>query len=256
MDTYIGEIISNKHLNDKYYSILVKCPEIASTIKEGQFVMILCGDGNDPLLRRPFSIYRYNREKGEVEFAYLLKGKGTEIMLNMKAGDKIDLLGPLGNHYEIKDDSKGIAVVGRGVGIASIAALAANAKGKGLYSLAILSGRSQEAIIGIDYLKDAGCDVVCQHDIDKTSSIENLEKVLRGKIEEGLIDQIYSCGSNRMGRVVKELSEEYDLDSYISFEENMACGIGVCKGCTCETKNGYKTVCKDGPIFNVREVDL
>lgn len=256
MDSYIGEVISNGHLNDKYYSILVKCPEMASTIKEGQFVMILCGEGNDPLLRRPFSVYKFDREKGEVEFAYLLKGKGTDLMKKMKAGDKIDLLGPLGNFYEIKAESKGIAVVGRGVGIASIASLGVNAKKQGLYSLAILSGRSQEAIIGVDYLEEAGCDVVCQHDGDKSSSIENFEKVLRDKIENGNIDQIYSCGSNRMGKIVKDLSEEYGLDSYISFEEHMACGVGVCKGCVCDTKHGYKTVCKDGPIFNVREVDL
>lgn len=256
MDKYIGQVISNEFLNDKYYSILVKCPEIASTIKEGQFVMILCGNSNDPLLRRPFSVYKFDAEKGEVEFAYLLKGKGTEMMRKIKSGDKIDLLGPLGNYYEIKEDSKGIAVIGRGVGIASVASLGANAKKKGLYSLAILSGRSHDAIIGIDYLEEAGCDLVCQNDFDKTSSIENLRNVLEEKIKEGNIDQMYSCGSNRMGKVVKELSEKYGLDSYISFEEHMACGIGVCKGCICDTKDGYKTVCKDGPVFNVKEVDL
>lgn len=256
MNKYIGEVISNEYLNDRYYSILIKCPEIASTIKEGQFIMVSCGEGIDPLLRRPFSVYNYDREKGEIEIAYLVKGKGTEMIKDMKSGDKIDLLGPLGNFYEIKPETKGIAVVGRGVGIASIASLGVKAKAEGLYSLAILSGRSPEAIIGNDFLSEVGCDLVCMYDSDGSSSIENLEKILREKIENENINQIYSCGSNRMGRVVKKLSEEYDIDAYISFEESMACGIGMCKGCVCETKNGYKTVCKDGPIFNVKEVDL
>lgn len=256
MDKDIGRVISNEHLNDKYYSILIKSPKIASTIKEGQFVMLLCGNENDPLLRRPFSVYRYSREKGEIEIAYLVKGKGTEIMKKLKPGEKIDLVGPLGNFYEIKPDTKGTAVIGRGVGIASIASLGVKAQKEGLYSLAVLSGRTPEAIIGVDFLKEIGCDVVTLYDSDNSSSVEHLEKILRNKIEKEYIDQMYSCGSNRMARVVKKLSEEYDIDSYISFEETMACGIGVCKGCVCETKDGYKTVCKDGPIFNMKEVEL
>lgn len=256
MNKYNGLVISNEHIQDKYYSLRVSCKEIAKEIKEGQFVMIRCGEDFDPLLRRPFSIYKYDPDKGQLEFAYLLKGKGTDIIKKLKPGDKVDLLGPLGNYYEISEKSKGIAVLGRGVGIASIASLGEKAKKKGLYSLAILSGRSQEAIIGDDYLKNAGCDVVCLNDMDGSSSIENLEKILRNKIENNNIDQIYTCGSNRIGKLVKTLSDEYLLDSYISFEEHMACGIGLCKVCVCETKKGYKTVCKDGPIFNVKEVDL
>lgn len=256
MDKCIGKVISNEHLNDRYYSILIKCPEISSTIKEGQFIMISYGKENDSLLRRPFSVYRYDRKKEEIEIAYLLKGKGTEIMKDMKSGDEIDLLGPLGNFYEISPETRGIAVIGRGVGIASIASLGIKAQKEGLYSLSILSGRSPEAIIGNDLLEEVGCDLVCMYDSDGSSSIENFEKVLREKIENKDIDQIYSCGSNRMGRIVKKLSEEYKIDGYISFEESMACGIGVCKGCVCKTKKGYKTVCKDGPIFNVKEVDL
>lgn len=256
MNIYIGEVISNEFLGDRYYLIRIKCPEIARTIKEGQFLNVMCGNSNDPLLRRPFSIYRYFPEEGIIELAYLLKGKGTEIIKEMIAGDKIDLLGPLGNFYEILDNTKGIAVIGRGVGIASIASLAEKAKKDGLYSLAILSGRTPESIIGADFLKEANCDVISLYDSDNTSSIENLEKILVEKIEHGDITQIYSCGSNRIGKLVKKLSVEYGLESYISFEEVMACGIGVCKGCVCKTNEGYKTVCKDGPIFHVKEVEL
>ena len=243
LNRYIGKVISNEFLSDRYYLLRIYCPEIASSIKEGQFVNVICGNSNDPLLRRPFSIYRYNLDEGVIELAYLLKGKGTEIIKEMNSGDKIDLLGPLGNYYEILSESKGVAVIGRGVGIASIASLGVKAKKEGLYSLAILSGRTPESIIGVDYLKEAGCDLVKLYDSDNTSSIENIEKILVEKIKNGDISQIYSCGSNRIGKLVKELSEKYGLESYISFEEKMACGIGVCKGCVCNTKKGYKTVC-------------
>jgi len=252
----IGIVISNEYLSDRYYKIRLKCDEIAATIKEGQFVLFRCSDGNDPLLRRPFSVYRYFPEKGELEFAYLLKGRGTELMTRLKEGDQVKILGPLGNYFQIDQDTKGIAVLGRGVGIASVAVLAESAALEGLYSLAVLSGRNKESIIGRDFLEEAGCEVIGINDQDQNSGVENIRSILVSKIKEGLIQQLYSCGSNRMGRLVKELSEEYNLDSYISFEEYMACGIGVCKGCTCKTNDGYKTVCHDGPIFSIKEVEL
>lgn len=249
-------VLTNEFISDRYYKVRLKCDYIANNIKEGQFVLLKTFDGNDPLLRRPFSVYRFFPEEGEVEFAYLLKGRGTELMTRIKPGDEVQLLGPLGNYFEVNETSKGIAVLGRGVGIASVAVLAESAAKSGLYSLAVLSGRNKGSVIGQEFLREAGCEVLGLNDEDGTSDIENIKNILIEKIEQGLIQQIYSCGSNRMGRLVKELSLEYNLDSYISFEEHMACGIGVCKGCTCKTKDGYKTVCHDGPIFGVGEVDL
>jgi len=256
MKDCIGTVISNEFLSDRYYKVRLKCEEIATTIKPGQFVMFKCSDGNDPLLRRPFSVYRYFPEEGEIEFAYLLKGRGTELMTRLKEGDQVKILGPLGNSFEINESTKGIGVLGRGVGIASVAILAENAAKEGIYSVAILSGRNKGSVIGKEFLNSAGCDVFGITDEEGTSTLENIESILVPKIESGLIQQLYSCGSNRMGRLVKELSNKYNLDSYISFEEHMACGFGVCKGCTCKTKDGYKTVCHDGPIFRIQEVDL
>jgi dihydroorotate dehydrogenase electron transfer subunit len=256
MKKSIGIVISNEHIGDRYYKVKVKNEYLANIIKEGQFVEIKCGKGTDPLLRRPFSIYKYDREKNEVEFAYLVKGKGTEILKNLEKGDEIDFLGPLGNSYKINKDTKGIVIIGRGVGIASIASLGEKAVKEGKKTIAILSGRNEESVISQNYLKEVGCEVIPLMDTDGSSSVENLEKILRQKISTGEINQLYSCGSNRIGRLAKKLSEEYDLDSYISFEERMACGIGVCKGCAIMTTEGYKNVCKDGPIFNVKEVEI
>lgn len=256
MKDCLGTVISNEFLSDRYYLIRLKCDEIASTIKEGQFVLFRCSDGNDPLIRRPFSVYRYFPQSGEIEFAYLLRGRGTELMTRLKQGDKVEILGPLGNYFEIGESTTGIAVLGRGVGIASVAVLAEKAAKENLYSLAILSGRNPGSVIGKDFLTEAGCEVVGLNDEEGTSGIDGIRDILTDRIEKGLIQQIYSCGSNRMGKLVKDLSIKYNLDSYISFEEHMACGIGVCKGCTCMTKDGYKTVCHDGPVFGIGEVDL
>jgi len=256
MKKTIGKVISNEYIGDRYYKIKVENEYIAKNIKEGQFVEIKCGNVDYPLLRRPFSIYRYNREKNEVEFAYLVKGKGTEILKNLRTEDEIDIIGPLGNNYKINKKTKGIAVIGRGVGIASIASLGEKALKEGKNAIAILSGRNEESIIAQNYLSEVGCEVITLLDTDGSSSVENLERILKKNILEGKIEQMYSCGSNRIGRMVKKLSVEYDLDSYVSFEERMACGIGVCKGCAIMTKEGYKNVCKDGPVFNVKEVEI
>lgn len=256
VSNHLGLVLSNEFMTDKYYKLSVKAPDLAKTIQVGQFVNILCAGTEDPLLRRPFSVYNYDRDKGIVEFVYLVKGKGTELMTRFKEGDEAEILGPLGNYYEILPQTKGIAIIGRGVGIASIASLGREAQNRGVSCLAILSGRIPEAIIGEDYLKEFGSQVVSLYDSDGSSSVDNLETILIEAIEAGKVNQIYSCGSNRIGRLVKTLSEKYKLESFISFEENMACGIGTCKGCVCKIQDTYKTVCNDGPIFNVKEVSL
>ncbi|WZL71936.1 dihydroorotate dehydrogenase electron transfer subunit [Clostridiaceae bacterium 35-E11] len=256
MKLYQGIVISNEHITERYYHLKILCSALAQEVKEGQIIHLGIGEDADPILRRPFSVYRFNRVAGIIELMYIVKGKGTAWMKELKKEDTVDLLGPGGNYYEIDANVKGIAILGRGVGIASIVSLGEKAREQGKEVIALLSARSKEAIIGKELLGEMGCCVIAVNDEDGSSSIENVMKILEENLEKYGIGQIFTCGSNRVARLARELGQKYKIPAYVSLEEHMACGIGVCHGCVCETKQGYKTVCKDGPIFNVEEVCL
>lgn len=251
-----GKVISNERVSGEYYLMTMKCPELAKISLEGQIVHVKCGEHSDAYLRRPFCIYRFNLDNETVELLYLVKGKGTRIMTEFKVGDTVDMLGPGGNHYELDADAPAIAVISRGVGIAAIVALAEKARIQGKEVLAVLSGKTKDAIVANDVLKDIGCKVFVVTDDDDSSAVDNVKAILSENIEALSIKQLFTCGSNRINKLAKELARQYDISAFASFEEHMACGLGVCKGCVHKTIDGQKTVCKDGPIFNLEEVLL
>lgn len=256
MKLYQGIVIANEHVTERYYHLKIQCPALAKEVKEGQMIHVRVGGYADPILRRPFSIYRFDGASGIIELMYIIKGKGTAWMKGLEKEDTVDLLGPGGNSYELDAKVKGIAILGRGVGIASIVSLGEKARKQGKEVIALLSARSEKAIIGKELLSEIGCHVIAVNDEDGSSAMENVKKILEENLEKHAIGQIFTCGSNRVARLAREMSQRYKVPAYVSLEEHMACGIGVCHGCVCETKQGYKTVCKDGPIFNVKEVSL
>ena len=256
MHMYKGIVLSNEYVKERYYHIKIHCDGLANEVKEGQIIYIRCNTLADPLLRRPFSVYRFNKAEGIVELIYIVKGKGTEIIKTLKTGEEIDLLGPGGKAYELATDAKGICIMGRGVGIASVVSIAEKARKLGIHVTAILSGRREQAIISRNFLAEIGCQVIVVSDQENTSSQENVSRLLENAIQGYGIGQIFTCGSNRMARLVRDISKQYKIPAYVSLEERMACGLGICYGCVCETRDGYKTVCKDGPVFSIEEVIL
>ncbi|MFA5635246.1 MAG: dihydroorotate dehydrogenase electron transfer subunit [Anaerovoracaceae bacterium] len=249
-----GVVLANESIGGGYYHLIVNCPKLAKEMKDGQIVHIRVKDGNDPLLRRPFSVYLYDREAGTIEFVYAIKGVGTEIMRSYEPGDEIDLLGPTGKSYTLKEGAKKIVLLGRGVGIASIISLGVSAAEKGVGVEAILSGKSPEKVFGGKALQSPITTVNEVYDTDGTSDVENVLKILKRTQQEGAIDQLFVCGSKRLGQLAYDFSNEHSIEGYISLEERMACGIGVCHVCVCKTTKGYQTVCKDGPVFPLAEV--
>ncbi|NLT48243.1 MAG: dihydroorotate dehydrogenase electron transfer subunit [Clostridiales bacterium] len=249
-----GVVLANESIGGGYHHMIVNCPKIAEEIKDGQIVHIRVKDGYEPLLRRPFSVYLYDSKAGTIEFVYAIKGVGTEMMMSFKPGDEIDLLGPTGKSYTLKEGAKKIVLLGRGVGIASIISLGVSAADKAIQVEAILSGKSPEKVFGGKALQSPTTKVNEVYDIDGTSDVENVLKILKRTQEEGAIDQIFVCGSKRLGQLAYDFSNEHNIEGYVSLEERMACGIGVCHVCVCKTTKGYQTVCKDGPVFPLAEV--
>lgn len=254
MDLHKGIVKTNEYIQDKYYHLRIVCDGLAKTVKEGQIIFIRCSPLADPLLRRPFSIYRFDEKTGEISLMYILKGKGTEIMKDLKPGDELDLLGPAGRPYPVGEGTGPIGILARGVGIASVVSVAERARKEGRHVSAILSGRNPEAVLAVDFLEEIGCQVFSVNDAAETSGKEHVMDLLEKSVQKHQIKQLFTCGSNRMAAWVQEISRKYEVAAYVSLEERMACGIGICYGCTCETKEGYQRVCQDGPVFPIEEV--
>jgi len=214
----------------------------------GQFYLLRASETLDPLLRRPFSILMW--DDTHLEFLIRLKGRGTHLLRNMRVGDRIDVLGPLGNGYPdpLKDETP-ILVAG-GVGIASVFPLLH--AGTRLFYGAM---NSAELYLLDDIKKLTGNIFICTDDGSKGFKGNAVERLIESLDDLAVAKPtIYACGPEGMIAALLKFLSERGIPGYISFEERMACGIGACLGCVIKTVQGYKRVCKEGPVFNVREI--
>ena len=212
----------------------------------GQFYMLKAWD-LDPFLSRPISIA--NIEEDKLVFLYEVKGKGTEIFSKLRGGDNLELLGPLGNGFNLEKLANNmspshIAIISGGIGIAPMIYLARELEG----NIDFYCGFRNEAY----YL-----DVVRDYVDNVYIATEDGSVGHRGFVTELLnpekYDIVLTCGPKPMMKRVMEIVGD-KIPIYISMESRMACGIGACLGCTIETKSGMKRVCKDGPVFSGGEV--
>lgn len=246
----IGKVIENRELCKDIREILIECPEIAGEAKPGQFLHIRVKAGSDPLLRRPLSISRLYRDKGQISLVYQVIGRGTKEMASVKKGEDIDVMGPLGNGFTLFPGSK-CAVVGGGMGVAPLLELAAGIPGCDAY----LGFRC--STFKLDEYR-----AVCR---ELFVSTEDGSRGSRGYVTDMLkdinrYDIVYACGPRPMMKKVSELCKENSVKCFVSIEERMGCGIGACLVCACRIKEGdewhYRKVCKDGPVFEAGEVDF
>lgn len=244
----MAKVISNKNITANIYDMVLECPEIAAQAKAGQFVEVYTGS-KEYLLARPISICEIT-ENG-LRLIFQVVGKGTEIFSNLKAGDEVKLLGPCGNGYNLKKD-KSALLVGGGIGVPPLLETVKQLGG----GRVVLASRSSELSILEDDFKKAGAEVYIATDDGSAGFKGNAVQLLR---EKGLTaDVVYSCGPKIMLKFLTEYAIEKDMECQVSMEERMACGIGACVGCVVKIKSGddweHKKVCKDGPVFEGREV--
>lgn len=239
------KILYNKEVRKGYYLMGFNCNKLENA-QPGQFITIsVKGIEHNMPLRRPFTIYR--KDDDLIEIFYKIVGKGTSLFSTLREGDYINVLGPLGNKFK-QIEKANVVLLGRGVGMASLACLGNSLKNKECHITTILSIRNEKANIIDDYVKSFSDKLFILKDEDGTSNIENV----RNMIIDISPDIIYTCGSKRLVRMLQKL----DFEAYVTLEERMGCGLGACVTCPVKTPNGYKRVCKDGPCFNVKEVIL
>ncbi len=232
--------------------IWLKCPEIAREARPGQFIMVRCGE--DCLLPRPFSVHQVNN-KGDVAllFAAWEAGKGTSWLSQRKAGDSIDLFGPLGNGFSIHPASRSLLLVAGGIGIAPLCFLAQKAVSQG-HSVRLLSGASTASQL---YPRHS-----LPSQIELTIATEDGTAGRKGMITDllpdfaGQADQIFACGPVAMYRDMADRHRQLlkDKPVQISLEMRMGCGLGVCYGCTVKVRGGLKQVCSEGPVFDLKDI--
>lgn len=259
MRTHQLPVLSNRQVSDRYWHMKVDASSVEEQIEPGQFFHIRCADKLYPFLRRPFSIYRIG--EGYIEFLYLVKGLGTEEMTRHKAGDTLDVMGPVGVGFTLPEMSRSILLVGRGVGIATLAALAQVAVNRKVACTAILSARSSNDLLAADFLTQMGANVIKVTDDDGSSEVGRVKTVMERLIEEDAVDAVYTCGSRRLSRLGQEAVEEYGLFGEIALEENMGCAMGACFACVSDIKDDNNNiqsvrVCLEGPVFPLEKVVL
>jgi dihydroorotate dehydrogenase electron transfer subunit len=225
--------------------IQLKCPEIASEARPGQFVMVNCGE--ECLLRRPFSLHQVNEDGIALFYAVLVDGKGTRWLSQRKAGESVDIIGPLGNGFSIAPASNNLLLVAGGNGIAPLYFLTQDALKK-KHSLTLLYGTVDKKRLSIP------------PQIKVVSATEDGSVGQRGMITEILpdyisqADQLFACGPLPMYQSMARMPQLKNKPVQVSLEVRMGCGLGVCYGCTIKTKSDLKQVCRDGPVFDLNDI--
>lgn len=243
----------NIELDNQIYLLKVHCPEIAGKIKPGEFLNIRVSEAIHPLLRRPFSVCDVEGDYFYIMFN--IYGEGTRILAQKHGGDIIDVLGPLGKGFDLKGDFEIAVIVAGGLGAAPFPYLIRTlGEQKEIYCF--IGGRTHKDVIlhGMKNISIATDDGSLGFKGNAVQLLnENLKLLKSGKVK------IFACGPNAMLRSLKNFTVKNNINCEASTECAMACGFGICMGCPVESAKDpdkYFLVCKDGPVFNITDINL
>jgi dihydroorotate dehydrogenase electron transfer subunit len=252
-------VVSNEWVNAEYKHLVLEASAKALTAKPGQFFNWLCPspDDGDLWLRRPQSIYRVDAANSRIEFLYKTVGRGTFGAAQLRPGETFNVVGPLGVGFHLEPNWRNLVVLGRGVGLATLAPISALAGAAKACVTAILSARSPDLVMTGDLFAAVGATIVPVLDSDGTSDVANVERILRGLIAEGRADAFFTCGSNRLFQLMKRLGAQHAIPGQVAMEQVMACALGPCYACVkaFEVKGVkmLRRVCIEGPVFDMQE---
>lgn len=240
-------------LDNNIFLLKVYCPEIASTIQPGQFLNVKVSETIFPLLRRPFSVCDVEGESIFLMFNIL--GEGTKLLARKHVGDKLDILGPLGHGFNLNGNYETAVIVAGGLGAAPFPYLIRKI-GESKKVKCFVGGRASH-----DVIQYGMKNIFVSTDDGSLGFKGNVIELLQNSLNSSEYSKvkIFSCGPNIMLRALKDFAVKNNIDCEASTECAMACGFGICMGCPIESVNNsekYLLVCKDGPVFNVRDIVL
>ena len=245
-----AKVVRQQQIDEGIFDMELSFPKGAALAKPGQFIAMYCND-KSKLLPRPISICGINPTEGTLRVVYRVAGEGTKEFSEMKAGDTLEVMGPLGNGFTMKNEKA--IIIGGGIGIPPMLELAKQLDAE---KTVVLGYRTST------FLKEE-FEEVCDVKIATEDGSQGAKGTVNDAIEkygvEGKV--IYACGPMPMLKALAAYAEEHGMEAQISLEERMACGIGACLGCICKSKTkdhhtnvNNTRICKDGPVFDAKEV--
>lgn len=258
----LAELVKKEELKPGIYKFSVKAPNIVEQAKPGNFIEIRITQNTEPFLRRPISIYNLDKENGILEFIFQVKGKGTDILAKRNVGEEVDVIGPIGYGTFKYEPYQNLAIIGGGIGVFPLYELAKCAKKDQKNVTTYLGFRNKDFVVLEEEFKKVSNELILTTDDGSYAKQGFAISYLENDIQEGKIDSIYACGPLPMLKAVQKMAIEKDIPCQISLEEKMACGLGVCLGCAVKTAKSpkeapeYWHVCKAGPVFNAKDVEI
>jgi dihydroorotate dehydrogenase electron transfer subunit len=252
----VCKVVSQREIAQSIHEITLQGELTYQMGEPGQFVHLKVTDGTEPLLRRPISISRIDKEKQQFTMIYRSEGKGTTFLANKKADEGVDVLGPLGNGFPVHEAKFGdtALLVGGGIGVPPLYELSYQLIEKGVNVIHILGFQTKSAVFYAEEFAELGDTFVAT--VDGTYGYQGF---VTDVIKSYDIDftLLYACGPTPMLRALEQSFPTKKV--FLSLEERMGCGIGACFACVCHkaddpTGHGYKKVCVDGPVFRAGEV--
>ncbi len=235
------QIVEKKHIAEKIFVMVFEHAVIASKARPGQFVHINLGPGS--VLRRPFSVYDTYRDTFSILFQVV--GSGTNRLATYRPAQSLDVIGPLGHGYPLEGEKP--VLIGGGMGLASLKLLHKRFIDNKKDDVRVILGFSSN-ICAVEWPEAD----VCTEDgsLGKKGLVTEL---LKEELKSGA-DVVYACGPEAMLEKVSDATKDKKIPTYLCLERYMACGVGACLSCVCETKTGLKRVCREGPVFKSDDI--
>lgn len=250
-------VVKTEQLADGIFDLTILEQEMADLARPGQFLSLYLED-KSRLLPRPISICGIDKKRGTLRMVFRVAGEGTRQLSELKEGDSLEVMGPLGNGF-YKAEIQSAIVIGGGIGIPPMLALAKHLKEQGTKVTAVLGYRGKPAFLLPEF--EAYAETVVATEDGSLGVTGNVLDAIREKKLSA--DMLFACGPTPMLRGVKAFSEQSGIPAQLSLEERMACGIGACLACVCKTKEKdahsavhNRRICKDGPVFYAQEIEL
>jgi dihydroorotate dehydrogenase electron transfer subunit len=257
------QVLANSLLGNEIFQIRLSCHRSYARAVPGQFVMVRSSDQIDPLLPRPFSIHRLIDKNGSLsglELLYKVVGKGTQVLSLKRPGDTLHMTGPLGKGFELPAGALKIKIVAGGIGVAPMLFLAqrlfeSNRKRSSVE--VFIGGRTQADLLCLPSFANMGLPVHVTTDDGSSGDQCLVTDPLGIAVAKNRPDIIFACGPMEMLACVAGIAKKHDVPCQVSIETMMACGMGACLGCAVNGRKSakqYLHACKDGPVFDTRDL--
>lgn len=245
-----AKVLINEKVGKNIWRMELRAPWIAPRALPGQYVNVKLNAVNEPILRRPISLHGIDAENGILSLLYLVVGKGTEMMTKLENGDTVDLLGPLGRGFSADFHGRRTVLVGGGIGSAPLYPLMEMLKAKEKNLTLIYGAKDAESLTCLDLYRELGAEIILVTEDGSAGEKGFVTAPLERLLSEEGADFVYACGPEPMLKAVEAVTEKYAVKGEVSTEARMACGLGVCLGCSKPGKDGKNhKICTEGPVF-------